>query len=319
MPVPDFQTCMLPVLKCFAEGARNVADCVPVVAKEFGVTPDEAAELLPSGRMTVLLSRVHWARTYLSKANLLESPKRNQHRITAAGRALLETNPARIDIKTLESHAGFADWRGGGASTSPDQTPGTTAQTPLHGVQPLPSVMVLTPDDAIVSAAATLEAALRDDLLQIVTQMPPPKFERLILDLLIAMGYGAGDLANSRTTPTTGDGGIDGVIHEDALGLDAVYIQAKRYQPGSNVGGPALREFIGSLSQQRATKGVFVTTADFTPDARLSASSVHQRIVLINGHDLTRLMIHHGVGVRTRQTIYIKGVDADYFDETSLS
>ena len=299
---------MLPVLKLFAEGATNVSDCLPTSRDAFAVTDEEAAELIPSGRMTTFASQTHWARTYLSKAGLLSSPKRNQHVITESGRRLLASNPARIDNKMLEKFDGFVDWR---THSRPGQVGAFFEVLDL----PLAIDDRQTPEDAIQAAHLILDAALRDDLLSILSDISPVRFERLILDLLTAMGYGGGDLSNSKMTKTTGDGGIDGIIHEDALGLDAVYIQAKRYAPDNKISRPAIQQFVGSLTGEGANKGVFVTTSDFSADARNYLGKVQHRIVLINGQELARLMIRHGVGVRVRSTYLVRSVDEDYFSD----
>jgi restriction system protein len=310
MAVPDYQAMMLPVLMLFANGARNVSECVPSLKSQFNLTEEEATELIPSGRISILGNRAHWARTYLAKAGLLESPKRNLHVITESGRRFLETNPDRIDNKVLATFEGFEEWRR--ASLASGDTQGAEPTLPN------PTVVLVkdnqqTPEDAMASAQAMLDAALRDDILLILKDINPVRFERLILDLLSAMGYGGGDLSNAFMTKATGDGGIDGIIHEDALGLDAVYIQAKRYAPEIKVSSPDIQQFIGSLSSQGATKGVFVTTSDFSAPARGILGKVQHRIVLINGQELARLMIRYGVGVRARTTYVIKGVDEDYF------
>lgn len=316
MPVPDYETLMLPVLQLFGAGAKNVAECLPRLKDEFAITDDEAAELLPSGRVTVLQSRAHWARTYLSKAGLLESPKRNQHVITAKGREVLATNPVRIDNVFLDGFEGFREWRV--RATSEPKSPDRALEQAdvQEGTAPAPHVETgLTPEDAMAVAYKVMNAALRDDLLALLQSMNPVRFERLILDLLGAMGYGGGDLSNGRVTRATGDGGIDGVINEDALGLDAVYIQAKRYDPSYKVGRPDLQRFVGSLTGEGATKGVFVTTSDFSRDAVLYVEKVQHRIRLINGQKLAGLMIQYGVGVRSRSTYVISSVDEDYFSE----
>lgn len=285
MPVPDYETLMLPVLRLIATGAKNVGESVPRLKDEFNISDEEARELIPSGRITVLQSRAHWARTYLSKAGLLSSPKRNLHVVTDRGRALLATNPERIDNKLLEQFEGFNEWRG--ASSGGAQ--------PL--VEPAPTVDdSQTPEEAIASAHTILNAALRDELLALLQEVTPQQFERLILDLLGAMGYGGGDLANGLMTKTTGDGGIDGIINEDALGLDAVYIQAKRYAADNKISRPDIQRFVGSLTGEGANKGVFVTTSDFSREARDYLTRVQHRIVLINGQMLAKLMIQHGVG-----------------------
>jgi restriction system protein len=310
MPVPDYETMMLPVLKLFSEGARSVSDCVPPLKELHHLTDEEAAELLPSGRKTKLADRAHWARTYLSKAGLLASPKRNVHVITERGRQVLEQNPARIDNAFLDKFEDFAGWRNQ-SRLREREMPGEDEL--VADLPALPDRQ--TPEDAMQTAYQTLSAALRDDLLGLLREMNPIRFERLILDLLKAMGYGAGRLGSNRMTSATGDGGIDGIIHEDALGLDAVYIQAKRYAAENKVGWPAIQQFIGSLNGEGATKGVFVTTSDFSRDARDFLTRVQHRVVLINGDDLAGLLIRHGVGVRVRLTYEIKSVDEDYFAE----
>lgn len=309
MPVPDYETLMLPVLRLFGEGARNVSGCLPAIQRDFAITEAEASELLPSGRVTVLQSRVHWARTYLSKAGLLESPRRNQHVITARGREVLASAPDRIDNAFLDRFEGFRDWRRRADAGDDSAPPQPTTQPPS---EPLRSQ---TPDDAMRQAASTLNAALRDDLLGLLQRMSPVQFERLILDLLAAMGYGGGDLSSGRLTRTTGDQGIDGVINEDALGLDAVFIQAKRYAPDNRVGRPDLQRFVGSLTGEGASKGVFVTTSDFSREATDYVGRVQHRIRLINGQQLADLLIQFGVGVRTRITYAVKTIDEDYFSD----
>ncbi|GGH64155.1 restriction endonuclease [Frigidibacter albus] len=300
MPVPDYETFMLPVLRLFGEGVKNVAECVPRLKAEFGISDDEAAELLPSGRVTVLQSRAHWARTYLSKAGLLESPKRNQHVITPKGREVLAASPPRIDNAFLDRFEGFREWRVRAAAE-----PVVNDQLDQPAARPAPATdarieSAQTPEDAMASAHKVMNAALRDDLLGLLQAMNPIRFERLILDLLAAMGYGGGDLSNGRMTRATGDGGIDGVIDEDALGLDAIYIQAKRYDPSYKVGRPDLQRFVGSLTGEGATKGVFVTTSDFSRDATSYIERVQHRIRLINGQRLAGLMIQYGVGARAQ-------------------
>lgn len=208
---------MLPVLRLFAEGAKNVAECLPRLRTEFDITDEEAEELLPSGRITVLQSRAHWARTYLSKAGLLESPKRNQHIITQRGREVLASKPPRINNAFLDSFEGFRDWRV--RASSEPVTDGLPGDAPVPPPAPPRDGRVdsgQTPEDAMAAAHKVVNAALRDDLLVLLQTMSPTRFERLILDLLAAMGYGGGDLSNGRMTRATGDGGIDGVIDEDA-------------------------------------------------------------------------------------------------------
>lgn len=306
MPVPDYETLMLPVLQLFGSGAKNVAECVPQIRDQFGITDEEAQELIPSGRITVLQSRTHWARTYLSKAGLLHSPSRNLHVITDKGRALLERRPPRIDNALLGEFEGFSDWverskSGGGSSLLVKQNAPPTVDDSQ------------TPDAAMAAASAILDAALVDDLGEAIRSITPQRFERLILDLLIAMGYGGGDIENGRMTKASGDGGIDGIINEDALGLDAVYVQAKRYAADNTVGRPDIQRFIGSLTGEGASKGVFVTTSSFSREAREYVGRIQQRVVLIDGVALAQLMVKHGVGVRERTRYVIQDIDQDYF------
>ena len=303
MAIPDYQTFMLPVLRLFAEGASSVSECLPRLKAEFEISDQEAEEMLPSGRVTVLASRVHWARTYLSKAGLLESPRRNRHVITRRGQELLARNPARIDIDALEESEAFREWR--------QRPQDSGAEKP----QETPSVResVLTPEDAMENAQATLDAALRDDLLGLLYEVPPERFEVIIINLLSAMGFGGGNASRGLTTRKTGDGGVDGIMHEDALGLDAVYIQAKRYAPHVKVGRPDIQQFVGTLTGESATKGVFVTTSDFSSEAKAYIQRVQHRIVLINGQRLAQLMIDYDVGVRSRRVYHLKSIDEDFF------
>ena len=223
---------------------------------------------------------------------------------TELGRKLLATKPARIDNKLLAQFEGFNDWRGIGSTDQQDRGPSEPAPV-IEDSQ--------TPEEAMDAAHSILNSALRDELFGLLQEISPQQFERLILDLLSSMGYGGGDIANGQMTKATGDGGIDGIINEDALGLDAVYIQAKRYAPENKISRPDIQRFVGSLTGEGATKGVFVTTSDFSHEARVYLTKVQHRIVLINGQMLAKLMIQHGVGVRARTTYVIRSVDEDYF------
>ncbi len=316
MTVPDYETLMLPVLRAFGQGATSVRECLGAIQDEFAITDAEARELLPSGSTTVLSSRAHWARTYLSKAGLIASPKRGVHQITDQGRKILDGKPARIDNQFLRKvSAEFRAWlvvaRQARTGTSAgDEKPGTETTAALADHPP-----TAPPEELIAQAAAEIEAALAADLLEIIHRMDPLRFERLVLDVLSAMGYGSGTSGTRSLTPATGDGGIDGIIYEDALGLDAVYVQAKRFAPDRKVGRPDIQQFVGSLTGEGATKGVFVTSAGFSADARDYLRRVQHRIVLIDGAELARRMIRHRVGVRVRQRIEIAALDADYLED----
>lgn len=314
MPVPDYQEFMLPLLQLMSEKPVSVAECLPALRNRFGLSEEEASLLTPGGGKTLVADRAHWARTYMSKAGLLSSPKRKFHVATEAGLQVLASKPVKIDVQFLDSFPGFKAWRTAAGSSKSGS--GATAATMAGSDHPTSTEAPAskTPEEAIKAAHDLLESSLRDDLLARLAEMNPIRFERLLLDLLSAMGFGGGDLSQTEMTKVTGDGGIDGIIHEDALGLDRVYLQAKRYAPGNNVGSPAIYQFAGSLTARGAVKGVFVTTSDFTKDARSVASNITQhRIVLIDGQELARLMIRYRVGVRPRTTFVVSSVDEDYF------
>lgn len=311
MPLPDYETLMLPVLHAFSNGAKSVSETLPLLRQQFDITDEEAAELIPSGRVTVLANRAHWARTYLAKAGLITAVKRNHHAITAAGQALLAQNPTVIDNATLSQFDEFSKWKDGTNVEEDAHLPG--AATPANPIGQNPTSA--TPDELFDHVFKEIDGALQAEILDRLYVMNPVRFEKLILDLLRAMGYGAGALSNHLMTKTSGDGGIDGIIHEDALGLDAVYIQAKRYAADNRVGRPMIQQFVGSLTGEGAVKGVFVTTSDFSKEARDYLAKVQHRVVLINGKDLARLMVRHSVGVRDRQTYIVREVDEGYFGD----
>lgn len=304
--VPSYQTLMLPMLRLIGQGAARMADCLPQLAAEFALTEDEVNALLPSGKQTVLSNRAHWARQYLSQAGLVRSERRGSYVLTPDGQALLDARPDAVTNETLRRYPAFLAWVEG--SRAAGGTEASVAPIVVAGEADE------TPDDAIERAHAALETRLQAEVLEAVRQVTPQQFERLILALLSAMGYGAGDLSRAMMTKATGDGGIDGIIHEDALGLDAVYVQAKLYAPENRVGRPAVQQFIGSLTGEGATKGVFVTTSGFSAEARGYLGKVQHRVVLIDGPELARLMVRHGVGVRPRATYVVKALDGDWFD-----
>lgn len=310
MAIPDYETMMRPFLAAIANGAKNVSEATPALKQAFGISDAEAEEVLPSGRTTVLASRAHWARTYLANAGCLTSPRRNVHVITERGRALLKKYPETIDNTVLGQFPEFVAWRFKSAPLGPMAVEvGPDTASPAKAAS-------LTPEDHIEEAYQTIETVLVGDLLNAVLSLSPPRFEQLIVDLLLAMGYGGGDRSMGERLGKSGDGGIDGIINEDALGLDAVYVQAKRYAADNKVGRPALQAFVGSLTGEGATKGVFVTTSDFSKEARDYLNKVQHRIVLVNGERLARLMIHHEVGTRARKAYVIRSLDEDYFTET---
>ncbi len=308
MTIPDFQTVMLPVLRAAAVGEVRITDIVERLADEFGLSPEERAHLLPSGRQTTFANRVHWAKSYLGKAGLVELTRRAHFRITDRGREVLAAPPERIDIKFLNRFPDFQRFREAEAEAASEAG---TAQAPSASQ----GDTVLTPDEVMRGAHRQLEAALADDLLQRIRAGSPAFFESVVVRLLVAMGYG-GSMAeiDKALVGGTGDGGVDGVIDQDPLGLDRIYVQAKRYADGNSVGAGAIRDFFGSLDRFKATKGLFVTTSTFSPSARETAELLSKRIVLIDGTQFTRLMIRHGVGCRIEEALHIKKIDEEFFE-----
>lgn len=310
MGVPDYQTLMLPLLTGVASagGPVRVREVVDRLADQFALTEDERNARLPSGQENLLVNRVNWARTYLVKAGLLEAPKRGFVCITAEGRTVLAENPERIDNKLLRRFSSFLDW------TNPAERTGLSVGE-LSPEQPaVMSSEVATPRERIDLAISEMDSALKSDLLTRVRTMTPADFEDLIIRLLLGMGYGQGLEEMGKALGGSGDGGVDGVIHEDPLGLERVYIQAKRYKEGSNIASGDVRNFIGALNIQRATKGVFVTASSFTPDARRAAQDATVQIVLIDAPHLAELMVRYKVGVLVRAVVEIKEADEGFFD-----
>ncbi|HYG89564.1 MAG TPA: restriction endonuclease [Azospirillum sp.] len=308
MTIPDFQTLMLPVLRAAADGEVRITDIVERLADEFALSPEDRSHLLPSGRQTTFANRVHWAKSYLGKARLVELTRRAHFRITDRGREVLAAPPDRIDIKFLTRFPDFQRFREVEAKASAED--GATSSV----ADQEPDV-VLTPDEVMRGAHRQLEAALADDLLQRIRGGTPAFFESLVVRLLIAMGYG-GSVAemDKALVGGSGDGGVDGVIDQDPLGLDRIYVQAKRYADGNNVGAGAIRDFFGSLDRFKASKGLFVTTSTFSISARETAELLSKRIVLIDGTQLARLMIRHGVGCRVEEVLHIKKLDEEFFE-----
>jgi restriction system protein len=306
MTIPDYQTLMLPVLKLAGSGGEmKFRDMVEALAQEFHLTAEERSELLPSGSAFLFDNRVGWARTYLKQAGLLESPKRGVLRITDRGKATLAKPPTRIDVKFLEQFAEFRQFR----MRRPDEgrTDKASAEAPRQA-----ALEIETPEERMATAYQTLRADLQADLIEQVKTASPPFFERLVVDLLLAMGYGGSRQDAGRAIGKSGDGGIDGIIKEDKFGLDVIYIQAKRWE--GTVGRPEVQKFAGALQGHRASKGVFITTSPFTREADEYADAINTKLILINGAVLTELMIDHNVGVATTGTYELKRVDADYFE-----
>ena len=307
MPVPDFQSLMLPALEAFAGGREPpLSEVRERIAAAAGLSAEDVEEMLPSGRQSVFVNRVSWAVIYMVRAGLLERVRRGVYRITEEGERLLSRAPSRIDMNLLGEYPDFAEWK-----------QRANASLPGRAATPKPNEEIsYTPEEALDRAARQLSSALEADVLHRVRDAAPAFLERVVVDLLIAMGYGGGDAAMGRVTGRSGDGGIDGTIREDALGLDEVYVQAKKYAAGNAVGEGDLRNFAGAIDAAGTTKGVFVTTSGFTRAAKDYVARSPKRIVLIDGEELARLMVLHGIGVRTRLPRYeVKRIDEDYFDQ----
>lgn len=301
MPIPDYQTLMLPVLQSAAQGEVKFRDVVTSLAQTFGLTDEEVAELLPSGQQTVFINRVGWAKTYLNKAGLIETTRRGHFHLTDQGQGVLASDPPKIDNAYLMQFEGFRQFRD--RTKKDEEAPDRKADEETH-----------TPDEIMRAAHQQIESALAQDLLERILAAPPDFFERLIINLLISMGYGGSAPEAGRALGRSGDDGVDGVIDQDALGLDRVYIQAKRYAPGNSIGSGAIRDFFGSLDRHKASKGLFVTTSTFSPSAKETAEFLSQRIVLIDGTQLAKLMIRFNVGCRIEETLYVKKIDEEFFE-----
>ncbi|BCH33271.1 restriction endonuclease [Mesorhizobium sp. L-8-10] len=305
MTIPDYQALMLPVLRIAAAGATRVPEASDKIADQLGLSEPEREEMLPSGRQRILHNRIHWAKFYMSKAGLIDSPSRGVFKASEAGNALLARNPASIDVETLKAYPAFVEFYAASKEASPAEAAATSAAADAAS----------TPEEQIDAAYAVLHAALKADLLQRIAAQSPAFFERVIVDLLVAMGYGGTHENAAQRLGRSGDGGVDGVIDEDRLGLDRIYVQAKRYSPHVGVGRPEVQGFVGSLVGLGATKGVFVTTSSFSAPALDFARHLPQRVILIDGARLAELMIEHGVGVRVSRTVEVKRLDEDFFAE----
>lgn len=301
MAIPDFQTLMLPVLRASASGEVRISEVVVGLGSELGLTEEELSELLPSGKQTTFANRVNWAKSYLGKAGLITLTRRGYFQASERGKKVLFSPPERINIKFLETFPEFIAFRAASNET-------TSVPLPEQS-----SLKDLTPDEVIRAAHAELAESLGAELLSKILAAPPDFFERLVVQLLVAMGYGGSAIEAGKALGKSGDGGVDGVIDQDALGLDRIYVQAKRYTD-SKVSSGEIRDFFGSLDRFKATKGLFVTTSAFSPAAKETADLLSKRIVLVDGPLLTRLMIRFGIGCRVEETIQIKKLDEEFFD-----
>jgi len=295
---------MLPVLKSAGEGEKHIGDVIEDLAEKFHLTEEEKAELLPSGSQTTFSNRVHWAKSYLKMAGLVKITKRARFEITSKGKQVLNEHPSRIDVKFLEQFPEFQEFR---SRKKPDKE-----KRIIKGAEKI-SVST-TPDEILAVITDRINEQLGLELLERILEKSPAFFERLLVKLLVGMGYGESVQSAGKALGQSGDNGVDGVINQDSLGLDRVYIQAKRYSQGNSVGPGAIRDFFGSLDLHKASKGLFVTTSTFTKEAINTAERQSRRIVLIDGNRLTQLMIQHNIGCREEHSYSVKKIDEDFFE-----
>lgn len=299
MPIPDYQSIMLPLLNSLADQQEHsLREATDSLAGQFKLSEAERRELLPSGLQAIFDNRVGWARTYMKKALLLESTRRGYFRITQRGLGVLKQNPPDIDVRFLDQFDEFRQFR-------------AIRRDKVHPREETASVQAGTPEEALESAYQNLRDALANDLLQQIKSSPPSLFERIVVELLVKMGYGGSLQDAGKAIGQSGDEGIDGIIKEDRLGLDIIYIQAKRWE--NTVGRPEIQKFAGALQGQRAKKGIFITTSNFSKDAHEYASRIDSKIVLVDGEQLTQFMIDHNIGVANVSNYEVKRIDSDYF------
>lgn len=303
MAIPDYQSIMLPLLKYLGDGKEHhIREAIEALAAQFGLTSQERMEILPSGQQYTFDNRVGWARTYMKKAGLIELEKRGYFKITERGLKTLGDKPELINVKYLKRFPEFIEFQSVKREKEGEDRAGEAVEQEL-----------LTPEESIESAYQRLRRNLATELIQQVKSCPPSFFEKLVIDLLISMGYGGTRKDAGEAIGRTGDEGIDGIIKEDRLGLDIVYIQAKKWE--NPVSRPEIQKFAGALQGQRAKKGIFITTSAFTKDAREYAEKIESKIVLIDGETLAQLMIDHSIGVSQVASYTLKKVDIDYFVE----
>lgn len=305
MAIPDFQTLMLPVLKILGDNQEHKnLDVVEAVTSQFNLSEEERNELLPSGGMTYIYNRTLWARTYLKKAGLVSYPQRGFVKITEKGLEVLNQNPEKINMQFLKQFDEYSEWIENSKSSVSTNDESETIEESIK-----------TPEEMISDSMHILNKTLADDLMDKISENSPMFFENLVAELLIKMGYGSTKQDILQNAGRSGDEGIDGIIKEDVLGLDKIYIQAKRWQ--GTVGRPEIQKFAGALQMQNASKGIFITTSNFSKDATECINKFNSNLVLIDGKKLTELMIRYNLGVSIKQVHEIKRIDEDFFlDET---
>jgi restriction system protein len=303
MPIPDFQSLMLPIMKSAQDGEEHTArELRHRIGEQFGLTEEERKELLPSGAQAVFTNRIAWARSHLTMARLLEKTGKGRFRITQRGKETMASNPPMINQRFLFQFPEYAEARGR-----------TKTDVAVEPVEHTPAIEVASPQERIELAFRELNHSLTTELRSKLASIDPFRFEQVVLDLLVKMGYGGSKKEAAQVTQRTADEGIDGLINEDRLGLEVIYIQAKRWK--HKVGRPEIQSFVGAIAGKKAGKGIFITTSDFHDNAREYAMSLHQKLVLIDGRRLAELMIEHNIGVAPEQPYIIKKIDSDYFEE----
>ena len=307
MAVPDFQSLMLPVLRASAGGDIASADIRKIVAADFKLNAEDLAERQASGTQTKFYNRTAWAVFYLERAGLLDRVKKGVYRASGTGQDALHKNPDRIDVKYLQNYPKFVEWR---QKNPIADDSGAVLSTASGEAQ-----ISLTPEEQMETSHQLLTAALAQQLVDKMREISPKAFEALVVKLLLALGYGGGLPEMAKLTGGPGDKGIDGVINQDALGLDVVCVQAKRYKEANTVGSPDVQQFAGSLQGVGASKGIFITTSSFSPAAHDFVKTIGNKIKLIDGQTLARLMIEKNVGVNVTTTYPLKQIDENYFSE----
>lgn len=303
MPIPTYDTLMRPILVRATKERITRRSMNEAMVQEFHLTDEERAELLPSGSSTFIANRVGWAMTFLTKAGLIKKVEKYTYEATEAAEPFLKRYPNGFSDKDLKSIKGYeAAWEKKLAKGTKQESTTTPAIT-----------STATPEDLIGNAINQLNDSLRSDLLEQLSAIDPFRFEQIVIDLLFGMGYGGSREEAAMVTKKSSDEGIDGIINEDRLGLDVIYVQAKRWK--STVGRPDVQGFVGALAGKQAQKGVFITTSNFTADAIQFARGLSQKVILIDGIRLADLMIEHDIGVSTTRTITLKRIDTDYFEE----
>src|SRR5690606_21616629 len=302
MPIPDYQTLMRPILVALStKGTMGLRQLVDELSNEYQLTDEERRQMTPSNRSTLMYNRVGWSTTYLRKAGLIQSQGRGISEITAAGIQALTDCPNRVDNSYLRQFGGFSD-----RQSSADEETALQASDSQDAS--------LDPTERLEQAYQELQFSLADDLLSLIKQQTPAFFEKLVVQRMLVMGYGGWSEKAGQATLYTNDGGIDGIINEVPLGLDTIYLQAKRYTDNS-VGRPEVQAFVGALEMKRARKGVFITTSRFSRDAIDYVNMIENRVVLIDGMQLAELMIRYNLGVSVKESYQIKSIDSDYFED----